>query len=208
MMTKKLAVGAVAAGMLALPAAAVAAPAVVGATALVGPTNQTALAQPSGLGPIATPLGACTHVRWVKPLGVEGGHYVGTCPQQPSWVLARGPAGGHYDYAASSCVRWVRPRGTEGGHYVGTCLPQPRWVPARGPAGGHYDYYAGASAIQSSTRPTAEPAQASGAPSWGLDWGSAGLGAATVLGALAIALAAITGLRRRRIARPQALSTH
>ena len=166
MMTKKLAVGAVAAGMLALPAAAVAAPAVVGATALVGPTNQTALAQLSGLGPIATPLGACTHVRWVKPLGVEGGHYVGTCPQQPSWV------------------------------------------PARGPAGGHYDYYAGESAIQSSTRPTAEPAQASGAPSWGLDWRSAGLGAATVLGALAIALAAITGLRGRRIARPRALSTH
>jgi hypothetical protein len=209
MMTKKLAVGAVAAGMLALPAAAVADSAVVGATALVGPTNQTALAQPSGLGPIATPLGACaTHLRWVKPLGPAGGHYVGTCLPHPHWVPARGPAGGHYDYAASSCVRWVGPRGPAGGHYVNTCPPQPRWVPARGPAGGHYDYDAGASAIKSSTRPTAQPAQASGAPSWGLDWGSAGIGAATVLGALAIALAAITGLRRRRIARPPALSTH
>jgi hypothetical protein len=208
MMTKKLALAAVAAGMLALPAAAVADSAIAGATPLVGLANHTALAQPFGLGPVATPLGACTtHVRWVKPRGVEGGHYDAACPQ-PSWVPARGAEGGHYDYAATSCVRWVPPRGTEGGHYVGTCLPQPRWVPARGPAGGHYDYYAGASAIQSSTRPTAEPAQASGAPSWGLDWGSAGLGAATVLGALAIALAAITGLRRRRIARPRALSTH
>lgn len=208
MMTKKLGVAAVAAGMLALPAAAVADSAIAGATPLVGLANQTVLAQPFGLGPVATPLGACTaHVRWVKPLGAEGGHYDAACPQ-PSWVPARGAEGGHYDYAASSCVRWVPPRGTEGGHYVGTCVPQPRWVPARGPAGGHYDYYAGASAIQSSTRPTAEPAQARGAPSWGLDWGSAGLGAATVLGALAIALAAITGLRRRRIARPRALSTH
>jgi hypothetical protein len=207
MMTKKLAVAAVAAGMLAVPAAAVADSAVVGAAALVGAHNQPVFAQPFGLGPIATPLGACiTHVRWVKPLGVEGGHYVAACPQ-PRWVPARGPAGGHYDFAATSCVRWVRPRGVEGGHYVGTCSPQPRWVPAHGTQAGHYEYVSGASAIQNPTRPTAAPAQASGAPSWGLDWESAGIGATTVLGALAIALAAITGLRRRRIARPRALPT-
>jgi hypothetical protein len=200
MMTKKLAVAAVATGMLSIPAAAVA-DSPVGATALVDRANPTALAQ---LAPIATPLGACAHVRWVKPLGPGGGHYVAACPQQPSWVPARGPGGGHYDYASSSCVRWVRGRGPAGGYYVGTCSPQPRWVPARGPGGGHYDYV-GASTTQRSTGPTAAPAQAKGAPSWGLDWGSAGIGAATVLGALAIALAAITGLRRR--ARPRALST-
>jgi len=203
-MTKKLVVTVVAAGMLALPAAAVADSAVVGGSALVGANHQTVFAQPFGLGPIATPLGACdTHVRWVKPLGVEGGHYVAACPQ-PRWVPARGPAGGHYDFAATSCVRWVRPRGVEGGHYVGTCSPQPHWVPAHGTQGGHYDYVSGASPIQ---RPTGAPAQASGASSWGLDWGSAGIGATTVLGAFAIALAAITGLRRRRIARPRALPT-
>jgi hypothetical protein len=40
------------------------------------------------------------------------------------------------------------------------------------------------------------------APSSGLDWGSAGIGAAAVVGAFAIAAAGILGLRRRRIARP------
>jgi hypothetical protein len=41
------------------------------------------------------------------------------------------------------------------------------------------------------------------APSSGLDWGSAGIGAAAGLGAFAIALAGI-GVLRRRVARPAA----
>jgi hypothetical protein len=45
------------------------------------------------------------------------------------------------------------------------------------------------------------------APASGLDWGSAGIGAAAGLGAFAIALALAGGLRRRRIARPRSLTT-
>jgi hypothetical protein len=202
MMTKKLGVAAVAAGMLAVPAAAGADSAIAGATPLVGLANQTVLAQPLGLGPVATPSGACTtHVRWVPPRGTEGGHYDAACAQ-PSWVPARGAEGGHYDYAGIGCVRWVPPRGTEGGHFVGTCSPQPRWVPAHGARGGHY-VDAGPLTTPSSTRPTATSTKASGALSWGFDWESAGIGAAIVLAGLAIALATTGGLRGRGIARPR-----
>jgi hypothetical protein len=41
----------------------------------------------------------------------------------------------------------------------------------------------------------------------GLDWGSAGIGAAAGIGAFASALALTAGLRRRRIARPRSLTT-
>ena len=138
MRTKKLlAIGAVAVGVLTIPAAAI-----------VGAANHTAAAQPTDLGPIVTPVSACApHLRWVKSRGTEGGHYAGTCGHQPRWVPARGTEGGHYDWSKSSCVRWVPPRGTEGGHYAGTCGHQPRWVRARGAEGGHYDYSDGASAI-------------------------------------------------------------
>jgi hypothetical protein len=81
------------------------------------------------------------------------------------------------------------------------CMTHLRWVPARGPGGGHYDYSSIASAIHGSTKPIA-PRPASHAAAWGFDWGSAGIGAATVLGAFAIALAARTALHRRRIATP------
>jgi hypothetical protein len=42
----------------------------------------------------------------------------------------------------------------------------------------------------------------------GLDWGSAGIGAAGGVGALAIALAGTTGMRRRRLARLRTGPTH
>jgi uncharacterized membrane protein len=45
------------------------------------------------------------------------------------------------------------------------------------------------------------------APSSGLDWSSAGIGAAAVLGAFGIAAAGIVALRRRRIPRPGSLTT-
>jgi len=203
LLIKKLGVGAVVVGMLTIPGAAIADSPAIGATALVGPANQSALAQPVGLGPIATLLGACnTHVRWITPLGAEGGHYVAGCPQQLSWVPARGTEGGHYDYGTNRCVRLVQPRGTEGGHYVGTCSPQPRWVPAHGTQAGHYESV-GASATQSSTKPIATAASTSDTTSWDLDWESAGIGAASIIGALAIALAALGGLRGRRIAGPR-----
>ncbi|HEX5853061.1 MAG TPA: hypothetical protein VFY36_08210 [Solirubrobacteraceae bacterium] len=102
------------------------------------------------------------------------------CMTHLRWVPARGPGGGHYDWSPSSCVRYVS---------------------ARGPGGGHYDYSSIASAIHGSTKPIA-PRPASHAAAWGFDWGSAGIGAATVLGAFAIALAARTALHRRRIATP------
>jgi hypothetical protein len=44
-------------------------------------------------------------------------------------------------------------------------------------------------------------------PASGLDWGSAGIGAAAGIGAFAIALALTTGLRRRRTVRPGPLMT-
>jgi hypothetical protein len=45
------------------------------------------------------------------------------------------------------------------------------------------------------------------ARSSGFDWGSAGIGAAGGVGALAIALAGTTGMRRRRVARPRSIAT-
>jgi hypothetical protein len=44
-------------------------------------------------------------------------------------------------------------------------------------------------------------------PASGLDWGSAGIGAAAGIGAFAIALALTAGLRRRRTAQPRSLTT-
>ena len=117
------------------------------------------------------------------------------------WVPARGPGGGHYDWSPSSCARYVSARGPGGGHYVDTCPGQPRYVSARGAGGGHYDYSSIASATHGSTEPNASR-PASHPAAWGFDWGSAGIGAATVLGAFAIALATTTALRRRRIATP------
>jgi hypothetical protein len=46
------------------------------------------------------------------------------------------------------------------------------------------------------------------APTSGLDWGSAGIGAAAAAGAFAIAVAGIVGLRRRRFARIGSLASH
>jgi hypothetical protein len=52
-------------------------------------------------------------------------------------------------------------------------------------------------------QPVAGPRAVASAPSSGLDWASAGIGAAAGLGACAIALAGI-GVLRRRVARPAA----
>jgi hypothetical protein len=50
------------------------------------------------------------------------------------------------------------------------------------------------------------PRAVASAPRSGVDWGSAGIGAAAVIGAFAIAAAGILGVRRRRVARPGSLS--
>jgi hypothetical protein len=55
-------------------------------------------------------------------------------------------------------------------------------------------------------QPITRPRAVASAPSAGLDWSSAGIGAAAVLGAFAIAAAGILGLRRRRIARAGSLT--
>lgn len=55
-------------------------------------------------------------------------------------------------------------------------------------------------------QPIAGPRAVASAPPSGLDWSSAGIGAAAVLGAVGIAAAGIVGLRRRRIARPGSLT--
>ena len=51
-------------------------------------------------------------------------------------------------------------------------------------------------------QPITGPRTVASAPRSGLDWGSAGIGAAAVLGAFAIGLLGISGLRRRGVARP------
>jgi hypothetical protein len=51
-------------------------------------------------------------------------------------------------------------------------------------------------------QPITAPRVVVSAPSSGLDWGSAGVGAAAVLGTFAIAGAGAVGLRRHRVARP------
>jgi hypothetical protein len=50
-------------------------------------------------------------------------------------------------------------------------------------------------------QPITRPRAVTSAPSSGLDWGSAGIGAAAGIGTVAIALVAMGGLRRR-VARP------
>jgi hypothetical protein len=52
------------------------------------------------------------------------------------------------------------------------------------------------------TQPITRPPAVPSAPPSGLDWSSAGIGAAAVIGTCAIALVGIGGLRRRRVARP------
>ena len=52
-----------------------------------------------------------------------------------------------------------------------------------------------------------EPVLPADARSSGFDWGSAGIGAAGGVGALAIALAGTTGMRRRRLARLRTIPT-
>jgi hypothetical protein len=56
--------------------------------------------------------------------------------------------------------------------------------------------------------PIADSHAVANAPASGLDGGSAAIGAAAGIGAFAIALALVSGLRRRRIARPRSLTTH
>jgi hypothetical protein len=55
-------------------------------------------------------------------------------------------------------------------------------------------------------QPITRPRAIASTPSSGLDWGSAGIGAAAVLGAFAIAATGMLGVRRRRVARPGSLS--
>jgi hypothetical protein len=55
-------------------------------------------------------------------------------------------------------------------------------------------------------QPISRPRAIVSTPSSGLDWGSAGIGAAAVLGAFAIAAGGILGVRRHRVARPGSLS--
>jgi hypothetical protein len=56
-------------------------------------------------------------------------------------------------------------------------------------------------------QPITGPRAVASAPPSGLDWSSAGIGAAAVLAAFGIAAAGIVGLRRRRIARPGSVTT-
>jgi hypothetical protein len=171
-----------------------------------GGTSQSAPAVPGDTAPIILPLSMCTNLRWVNGPGTDGGHYVGSCPHL-AWVPAQGPAGGYYTWRKGSCVRWTAPRGLEGGYYVATCGPTVRWIPTFGPAGGQADYATSASPIQRTTKPVATQTEATAAPSWGFDWGSAGIVAATVFGAVALGVVAATELRRRRTARPPSAVT-
>jgi hypothetical protein len=186
--TQLLAAGALAAAMLTTPTAALAGP----ATA----TNPAIATDPA----IATQLETCaTPQRYVPAIGPAGGHYV-ACPNV-KWVPARGGIGGHYEFPVPPCVRYVPAIGPAGGYYISTCPNQPKWVPARGGIGGHYATATENAELSSITT------QATTASSWSFDWGSAAVGAATMIAALAIALLAITELRRRRMTAPGTLTT-
>ena len=178
-----LAAGALAVAVLTTPSAAIADPAVV------------------------TPSGLCaTHVRWVAPRGAEGGHYVGTCDRQPSWVPARGTEGGHYDSQLSTCLRWVAPAAQKA---ATTSAPARSSRAGSPPAAPKAATTSGSRANRrASTQGRSQrPAEGSTAQSSRFDFGSAAIGAATVVCALAIALAVITGVRRRRVAGPGVLPT-
>jgi hypothetical protein len=73
---------------------------------------------------------------------------------------------------------------------------------ARDAANGRQIIATGPPTWPASPHPITTPRVVVSAQSSGLDWGSAGVGAAAVIGAVAIASAGILGLRRRRIARP------
>jgi hypothetical protein len=78
---------------------------------------------------------------------------------------------------------------------------------ARDAAAGHDVVAAGPPTWPSSTQPIPRPHAVVDAPASGFDWGSAIIGAATVVGALAIAFAGLVGLRHRRIAGPGSLTS-
>lgn len=117
----------------------------------------------------------------------------------PNPAIATDPAIATQLETCATHQRYVPAIGPAGGHYV--ACPNVKWVPARGGIGGHYATAAENAELSSITT------QATTAPSWSFDWGSAGVGAATMIAALAIALLAITGLRRRRMAAPGTLTT-
>jgi hypothetical protein len=88
---------------------------------------------------------------------------------------------------------------------AGPAFAQPldlRSPDARDAAAGRQIVATGPPTWPATPQPINSPRVVASAPSSGLDWGSAGIGAAAVLGTFAIAAAGVLGLRRRRIARP------
>jgi hypothetical protein len=100
-------------------------------------------------------------------------------------------------------------------------------VPADWPHNAPTPWYAGTPAIQGSRsdgqdvrspsamdaatadpQPIGQPTAVVNTRSAGFDWGSAGIGAAAAIGALAIALAGTAGMRRRRPGPPGSVATH
>jgi hypothetical protein len=73
---------------------------------------------------------------------------------------------------------------------------------ARDAAAGRQIVATGPPTWPAAPQPISAPRVVVSAPSSGLDWGSAGIGAAAVLTTFAIAAAGVLGLRRHRIARP------
>ena len=72
---------------------------------------------------------------------------------------------------------------------------------ARGDDSAKANVYVPPGAAVTDTVTGGDDSPASG-PSWDLDWGSAGIGAGTAMGALLIALGGAVGLRRRRQIQP------
>jgi hypothetical protein len=85
-----------------------------------------------------------------------------------------------------------------------------RWTATFGPAGGHSEYATHRRSIADPDhdKPIAIQTRATAAASWAFDWGSAGIGAATVFGAVALGIVAATEVRRRRTASPSSAITH
>jgi hypothetical protein len=75
-------------------------------------------------------------------------------------------------------------------------------APATQPAGANV--YVPPAALYTNPKPISRHVPATSAPSSGFDWGSAGIGAAAILGALLIGLGGAAEVRRRRQIQPAA----
>jgi hypothetical protein len=110
--------------------------------------------------------------------------------------------------APAAVAQPINPRSPDARHAAASTprMTDLRSPDTRDPADGRQTVATGPPTWAVNPQPITKPRTIASTPSSGLDLGSAGIGAAAVLGAFAIAAAGILGVRRRRVARPGSLS--